>query len=123
MDDPSLDRCLRARISHVRCRGVLALDDETAGESETYAVTSGAPSSVSVEPQRVSVVEVQVRPGVKAVSRISAAERDARTKRVIGLELKYDNRLTALLSTKKFDSVLVSLSLSLSLSLCPHTQH
>jgi hypothetical protein len=44
-----------------------------------------------------------------AVSRVSVLERDARTKKVLELELRYDNRLTALLSTKKFDSVLVRL--------------
>lgn len=43
-----------------------------------------------------------------SASRVSVLERDAKTKRVLDLELKYNNRLTALLSTKKFDSVLVS---------------
>eukprot|EP00038_Savillea_parva_P030388 m.77498 g.77498 ORF g.77498 m.77498 type:complete len:451 (-) comp9145_c0_seq1:101-1453(-) len=44
-----------------------------------------------------------------SLSRASMMERDAKTKKILDLELRYDNRITSLLSSKKFDMALAYL--------------
>jgi len=62
------------------------------------------------------VSDFAAEPAGRVAKRATAAEREARTQKVMELELQYDTRLTALLSAKKFDSVLVRASTTVACS-------